>query len=170
MRKSDDKRLRRLLLDFRLDSGTLATDTRHGYAAQHRGDVTSAGWQVTLCDHMWHVSSRSGVATLRTAIHLLLVTATSDRPIGTWLAVVIIPDTQQQQQQQQQQQPFNGCLIRDNPGRPVPEETFTHSHPSWSTYFLYHLSPFATVHGILFIQLTCLTVLSYNLFPGPLWS
>ena len=38
------------------------------------GSVTSAGWQATLCDPMWHVSSRSGVATLRTAIHLLLVT------------------------------------------------------------------------------------------------
>ena len=36
------------------------------------GNVTSAGWQVTLYDPMWHVSSRSGVATLRTAIHLLL--------------------------------------------------------------------------------------------------
>ena len=36
------------------------------------GSVTSAGWQVTLCDPMWHVSSRSSVATLRTAIHLLL--------------------------------------------------------------------------------------------------
>ena len=36
------------------------------------GNVTSAGWQVTLCHPMWHVSSRSGVATLRTAIHLLL--------------------------------------------------------------------------------------------------
>jgi len=36
------------------------------------GNVTSAGWQVTLCDPIWHVSSRSGVATLRTAIHLLL--------------------------------------------------------------------------------------------------
>ena len=57
-----------------------------------------------------------------------------------------------------------GCS-RDNPGRPVPEETFTHLHPSWSTFFLYHLSPFATVHGIVFIQLTCLTVLSNNLFP-----
>jgi len=31
-------------------------------------NVTSAGWQVTLCDPMWYVSSRSGVATLRTAI------------------------------------------------------------------------------------------------------
>jgi len=36
------------------------------------GNVTSAGWQVTLCDPMWHVSTRSSVATLRTAIHLLL--------------------------------------------------------------------------------------------------
>ena len=53
-------------------------------------------------------------------------------------------------------------LIRDNPGRPVPEETFTHSHPSGSSCFLYHLSPFATVHGILFIQLTCLTVLTQH--------
>jgi len=36
------------------------------------GNVTSTGWQVTLCYPMWRVSSRSGVATLRTAIHLLL--------------------------------------------------------------------------------------------------
>ena len=34
--------------------------------------LRSAGWQVTLGDPMWHVSSRSGVATLRTAIHFLL--------------------------------------------------------------------------------------------------
>ena len=53
------------------------------------------------------------------------------------------------------------CPGQPDPGRPV---------PSWSTYLLYHLSPFATVHGILIIQLTCLTVLSNNLFPGPLWS
>ena len=26
------------------------------------GNVTSAGWQVTLCDAIWHVSSRSGEA------------------------------------------------------------------------------------------------------------
>ena len=25
------------------------------------GNVTSAGWQVTLCDPIWHVTSRSGV-------------------------------------------------------------------------------------------------------------
>jgi len=27
-----------------------------------KGDVTSVGWQVTLYDPKWHVSSRSGVA------------------------------------------------------------------------------------------------------------
>ena len=48
---------------------------RLGVAVQREGvaeRVTSAGWQVTLCDPMRHVSSRSGVATLRTVIHLLL--------------------------------------------------------------------------------------------------
>ena len=44
------------------------------------GNVTSAGWQVTLCDPMWHVSSRSGVATLRTAIQLLLTYRRGYRP------------------------------------------------------------------------------------------
>ena len=65
---------------------------------------------------------------------------------------------------------FDNGLWPAYPGRPVPEETFTHSHPSGSSCFLYHLSPFAMVHGIRFIQLTCLTVLTYNLFPGLLWS
>ena len=37
------------------------------------------GWQVTLCDPMWHVSSRSSVATLRTAIHLLLAGMTRQK-------------------------------------------------------------------------------------------
>jgi len=31
-------------------------------------NVTSAGWQVTLCDPIWHVSSSSGVATLVTEL------------------------------------------------------------------------------------------------------
>ena len=50
--------------------GRLIAYTSFGWGKS--GNVTSAGWQVTLCDPMWHVSSRSGVATLRTAIHLLL--------------------------------------------------------------------------------------------------
>jgi len=42
-------------------------------------------------------------------------------------------------------QPFYGSLdfVRDNLGEPVQEETFTHSHPSWSSNipicFLYTL-------------------------------
>ena len=62
------------------------------------------------------------------------------------------------------------AFVRDNPGRPVPEETLTHSHPTWSSDILYHLPPFTTIHGILFVHFTCLTILSDNLSPGPLWS
>jgi len=40
-------------------------------------------------------------------------------------------------------------FIRDNPGEPVPEETFTHSHQSWSSIIPYLLHPSATIHGIL---------------------
>ena len=53
-------------------SGVAKLSTSFGWGKG--GNVTSAGWQVTLCDAMWHVSSRSSVSTLRTAIHLLLVT------------------------------------------------------------------------------------------------
>jgi len=36
------------------------------------GNVTSAGWQVTLCDPIWHVNSRSGaVLVAQTAIRIL---------------------------------------------------------------------------------------------------
>jgi len=51
-------------------SGVAKSSTSFGWGKG--GNVTSAEWQVTLCDPMWHVSSHSGVATLRTAIHLLL--------------------------------------------------------------------------------------------------
>ena len=49
------------------------------------GNVTSAGWQVTLCDPMWHVSSRSGVATVRTAIHLLLTYLLNRKVKPIWI-------------------------------------------------------------------------------------
>jgi len=41
-------------------------------------------------------------------------------------------------------QPFYGSLdfVRDNPGEPVPEETFTHSHLSWSSVIPYLLPSF----------------------------
>jgi len=63
-------------------------------------NVTCAGWQVTLFDPMRHVSSRSCVATLRTAIHFLLTYLLTEsavaakkkqppaRPNHTWLGDV----------------------------------------------------------------------------------
>jgi len=42
------------------------------------GNITSVGWQVTLCDPIWHVSSRSGVATLRTLVTYLLTLESTD--------------------------------------------------------------------------------------------
>jgi len=53
---------------------------------------------------------------------------------------------------------------------PVPEETFTHSHPSCSSDILYQLPPSTTIHSILLVQFMCLTVLFHNLSLGPLWS
>jgi len=46
-------------------------------------------------------------------------------------------------------QPFYGSMdyVRDNPGEPVPEETFTHSHLSWSSIIPYLLHPSTTIHG-----------------------
>jgi len=40
-------------------------------------------------------------------------------------------------------------FVTDNPGEPVPEETFTHSHSSWSSIIPYLLLPSTTIHGIL---------------------
>ena len=62
------------------------------------------------------------------------------------------------------------AFVRDNPGRPVPEETLIHSHPTRSSDILYLLPPFTTIHGILFVHFSCLTILSDNLCTGPLWS
>ena len=44
------------------------------------------------------------------------------------------------------------------------------SRPSWSSDILHQLPPFTTIHSILCVQFMCLTVLSDNLSPGPLWS
>ena len=66
-------RVERPCADFSRNSiGSTRGHPFGSFARGTRGNVTSAGWQVTLCDPMWHLSSRSGVATLRTAIHLLL--------------------------------------------------------------------------------------------------
>jgi len=41
-------------------SGVAKSSTSFGWGKG--GNVTSAEWQVTLCEPIWHVSSRSGVA------------------------------------------------------------------------------------------------------------
>jgi len=42
-------------------SGVAKSSTSFGWGKGW--NVTSAGWQVTLCDPIWHVTSSSGVAT-----------------------------------------------------------------------------------------------------------
>jgi len=68
-------------------------------------------------------------------------------------------------------QPFYGSLnsVRDNLGEPIPEGTFTHSYLSWSSVISL-LPPYITIHGILPVQFTCLTVFSHNLCSSFLWS
>ena len=46
----------------------------------------------------------------------------------------------------------------------------THTHPSWSSVIPYLLPPSITIHGILPVQFTCLTVFFHNLSPRFLWS
>jgi len=69
-------------------------------------------------------------------------------------------------------QPFYGSLdfVQDKPGEPIPEETFTQSHLSWSPVVPYLFHPPTIIHGILPVQLTCLTVFLHNLSPSFLWS
>jgi len=59
-------------------------------------------------------------------------------------------------------------FLRHNQGEPVPEETFTHSHLSWSSTILYLLPPSATIHSIVRVQFTYLTVFLHNLSPSSL--
>jgi len=55
-------------------------------------------------------------------------------------------------------QPFLWPFVWDYPSEPVPEETFTHSYLSWLSIILYQLPPSTTIHSILPVQFTCLTV------------
>jgi len=67
-------------------------------------------------------------------------------------------------------QPFYGSLdfVSDNPGEPVPEETFTHSHLLWSSIILYLLPPSIMIHGILPVQFTFSTISLQVFFGLPL--
>jgi len=61
-------------------------------------------------------------------------------------------------------------FVWDYLGKPVPEETFTHSYLSWSSTILYQLPLSTTINNILHVQFTCFTVFLYTLYPSPLWS
>jgi len=69
-------------------------------------------------------------------------------------------------------QPFYGSLdfVWDNLGDQVPEETFTHSHMSWSSIVPYLLHPSNMTDGFLPVQSMCPTVFFHNLCPSFLWS
>jgi len=49
-------------------------------------------------------------------------------------------------------------FVQDYLSELVPEETFTHSHLSWSSIILYQLPPPTINHSILPVQFTCLTL------------
>jgi len=80
-----------------------------------------------------------------------------------WL-IYLFYQTQNTHTQTTVSRPF----VQDYQARPVPEETFTHSHPSWSSDILHQLPPATTIYSILLVQFTCLTVLFHKLFSGPL--
>jgi len=61
-------------------------------------------------------------------------------------------------------------FVWDYPREPVPEETFTHSHLSWSSIIFYLLPPSIAIHSLLPEQFTCLRVFLHNLCPSILWS
>ena len=67
-------------------------------------------------------------------------------------------------------QPFNGLWSgTTRVGRYQKKHSPTHT-PSWSSDILYQLPPSTTIHSILFVQFTCLTVFFHNLSSGPIWS
>jgi len=59
--------------------------------------------------------------------------------------------------------------VQDNPGELVPEETFTHTHLWWSSIIPYLFPPSITIHGIMSVQFTCLTVFFHNLSQSFIW-
>jgi len=72
----------------------------------NRRNVTSAGWQVILCDPMWHVSSRSGVVlAAQTAIRFLTLAYLSLNFYGS----DALPDNQETVLKHWRQMNFQSC-------------------------------------------------------------
>ena len=68
-------------------SGVAKSSTSFGWGKG--GNVDSAGWQVTLCDPVWHVNSRSGEASCELLysvylyLYLLVVVVDREDAVGT---------------------------------------------------------------------------------------
>jgi len=56
-------------------------------------------------------------------------------------------------------------FVQDYLGYPVSEETFTHSHLSWSSTVLYQLFPSSMIRCILPVHFMCLIAFLHNLCP-----
>ena len=121
------------------------------------------GWQWHQLDHMQTICT-----SLQTDNH----TNTSSVNVYSPDALPAAQPTASKHWRQQHRHTHNRlmAICPDYPGRPVAEETFTHSHPSWSSDILYQLPPSTAIYSILCLHFTCLTVLYDNLSTGPLWS
>ena len=109
---------------------------------------------------MWHVSSRSGVATLRTAIHLLLtyyVNSALHLSTHTLLTTNSNATTTSVNF-------FYKIQVHVSP------VNVTFTVPALQCFDAVGWAAFTTIHSILLVQFTCMTVLCHNLSPGPLWS
>ena len=69
------------ILPFKLDpSGVAKSSTSSDWGKA--GKVTSAGWQVTLCDPIWHVISHSGEVITTNCYTALYLFYLFDNPFG----------------------------------------------------------------------------------------
>jgi len=97
------------------------------------GDVTSAGWQVTLCDPIWHVSSRSGEGCLQTAIHL---TFTFTFTMGSFFAQCVLGIDKVHMMMYYWHHHIKAT--RDVVQRPMPSKDITCCVYSWNSMVNYH--------------------------------
>jgi len=111
-----------------------------------------------------HIPHNANSILLITKIHFLLIHAKCTILQLAAALIVIHYNTHTQ--------PFYSSMdfVRDNPGEPVPDETFTPSHLSWPSIVPYLLHPPNTIHGILPVQSMRLTIFFHNLSPSFLWS
>ena len=95
-------------------SGVAEWSTSFGWGKG--GKVTSAGWQVTLCDLIWHVISRSGM--------VISITNCYIRFTLLYCSAYLVPLFQRRTQEL-----MNGCF--SFPSIPIPSPSFPSPIPSF---------------------------------------